>query len=74
MVSRSNARPYLLIAALVLAATVVAFAGMSFSRKAQTFQPTGFEAKDRGGSWEILAVSSDQSGLRPGDQILLCFC
>jgi len=71
MVSRSNARPNLLIAALVLAAAVVAFAGMSFSRKAQTFQPTGFEARDRGGSWEVVAVSSDPSGLRAGDQILL---
>ncbi len=71
MISRSNARPNLLIAALVLAAAVVAFAGMSFSRKAQTFQPTGFEARDRGGSWEVLAVSSDPSGLRAGDQILL---
>jgi len=71
MVSRSNTRPYLLIAALVLAAAIVAFAGMSFSRKAQTFQPLGFEAADLGGSWEILAVSSDQSGLRAGDRVLL---
>lgn len=71
MISKSNARPYLLIAALVLAATVVAFAGMSFSRKAQTFQPVGFEAVDRGGSWEVLTVSAEQSGLQSGDQILL---
>jgi len=71
MISRSNARPYLLVAALVLAAAVVAFAGMSFSRKAQTFQPIGFEAQDRGGSWEILTVSSPESGLQTGDQILL---
>ena len=71
MESRSNARPHLLIAALVLAAAVVAFAGMSFSRKAQTFQPLGFEAVDRGGSWEILQVSDGASDLQAGDQILL---
>lgn len=71
MMSRSNARPYLLIAALVLATAIIAFAGLSFSRKAQTFQPVGFEAVDRGGSWEVLTVSSELSKLESGDQVLL---
>ena len=71
MTSQSKARPYLLIAALVLAAAVVAFAGLSFSRKAQTFQPIGFEAIDRGGSWQVESVAPGQSDLLPGDQILL---
>ena len=71
MTSQSKARPYLLIAALALAAAVVAFAGLSFSRKAQTFQPIGFEAIDRGGSWQIESVADGQSDLLPGDQILL---
>ena len=71
MTSKSNARPYLLIAALVLAAAVVTFAGLSFSRKAQTFQPIGFEAADQGGSWEILSVTGAETGLQVGDQVLL---
>jgi len=71
MISKPNARPHLLIAALVLAAAVVAFAGLSFSRKAESFQPLGFEALDRGGSWEVTAVTTESSGLQVGDQILL---
>ncbi len=71
MAVKSNTRPHLLLAALVLAAVVVAFAGLSFSRKAQTFQPIGFEAMDRGGSWEVTAITSEPSDLQVGDQILL---
>jgi two-component system NtrC family sensor kinase len=71
MATLSKARPYVLFAALLLAVAVVAFAGLSFSRKAQTFQPLGFEAIDRGGSWEIQSVTDEQGGLLPGDQILL---
>ena len=71
MNSRAKARPYLLLAALVVAAAVVAFAGLSFSRKAQTFQPIGFEAVDRGGSWQVESVTGEPSELTVGDQILL---
>jgi two-component system NtrC family sensor kinase len=71
MTAESKARPRLLIAALILAAAVVAFAGLSFSRKAQTFQPIGFEAIDRGGSWEIQSVAGGPGALQVGDQILL---
>jgi PAS domain S-box-containing protein len=61
----------LLITAVLLAALVIAFAGLSFSRKAQSFQPLGFTASDRGSSWQVTAVSAPDSDLRPGDQVLL---
>ena len=71
MPQRSSTRPQILIAALVLAAAVVAFAGLSFSRKAQTFQPLGFGGVDRGAFWQVTSVDSVDSALLPGDQILL---
>jgi len=71
MPRKSQARPQLMIAALILAAAVVAFAGLSFSRKAQTFQPVGFEAVDRGTYWQVETVDTESSSLLPGDQILL---
>ena len=71
MLPRSTTRPKLLIAALILAAAVVAFAGLSFSRKAQTFQPLGFEAADRGAYWQVAGVDDPEVGLVAGDQILL---
>jgi two-component system NtrC family sensor kinase len=71
MPSKSSARPQMLIVALVLAAAVVAFAGLSFSRKAQTFQPLGFEGVDRGAFWQVTSVEILDSFLQSGDQILL---
>ena len=65
----TRARP--LIAALVLAALVIALAGLSFSRKASSFQPLGFTAEDRGAFWQVTSVDHDESGLLVGDQILL---
>ena len=50
---------------------VVAFAGLSFSRKAQTFQPLGFEGVDRGAFWQVTSVETLDSFLQSGDQILL---
>ncbi len=65
----TRAKP--LIAALVLTALVIAFAGLSFSRKAASFQPLGFTAEDRGAYWQVTAVDHGDRGLRVGDQILL---
>ena len=71
MSATSSTRPRLLIAALVLAAVVVAIAGLSFSRKIQTFQPLGFQGVDRGVFLEVTAIESEGSGLELSDQILL---
>lgn len=71
MSMNARARHHLLLAALVLAAAVVACTGLSFARKVQTFQSIGFEAVDRGGSWEVTAVAAEPSALAVGDRILL---
>ena len=66
-----STRPQILVAALVLAAAVVAFAGLSFSRKAQSFQPIGFQGSDRGAYLQVDEVDTAETGLLPGDRILL---
>ena len=65
----TRARP--LIAALILAALDIAYAGLSFSRKASSFQPLGFSADDKGAYWQVTAVEHEDSGLLVGDQVLL---
>ena len=50
---------------------VIAFAGLSFSRKASSFQPLGFSADDKGAFWQVTAVDNEDGGLLVGDQILL---
>ncbi len=65
-----KARKRSLMGAVVLAILVVAVGGVSFHRKAQTFQPLGFEASPEVGAWRVVRVDSPASPLRAGDQIL----
>jgi hypothetical protein len=60
-----------LLPALLLTAVLVALGGLSILRKVETFQPIGFEAHRAPGAWVVDRVSSEATGLRSGDQIVL---
>ncbi|HUF79327.1 MAG TPA: ATP-binding protein [Thermoanaerobaculia bacterium] len=56
----------------VLAAIVVAALGVaSLLRALETFQPLGFAAERTAAGWTVSEVLRPESGLEPGDQILL---
>jgi signal transduction histidine kinase len=61
----------LFVVALALAAGVGLVGGWSFARKVDSFQPIGFAARPAGGGWLVTSVDRPQTGLAPGDQILL---
>ncbi len=63
-------RTTLLTAALLAAAVAIA-GGVSFYRKAETFQPLGLEVEQRAGHWLVAQVAAPGSGLRAGDRIVL---
>ncbi len=60
-----------LLVALVAAILVAALGAVSLSRAVATFQPLGFEAHRSAGGWTVTAVEAPETGLAPGDQILL---
>ncbi len=60
-----------LTVALAAAILVAALGAVSLSRAVTTFQPLGFEAHRAAGGWTVTTVHSPETGLAPGDQILL---
>jgi len=66
-----RSRIFRLAICLALALLAVGLGGLSVQRKVQAFQPLGFEAAARKGAFAVIAVSRPESGLKPGDQILL---
>jgi two-component system NtrC family sensor kinase len=60
-----------LLLALLLTAVAVAWGGLSFARKAASFQPLGFAAEVPGGFARVTRVDDPGTALRPGDQVLL---
>src|SRR5215218_6427368 len=66
-----RSRIFRLAICLVLALLAVGLGGLSVQRKVQAFQPLGFEAAARKGAFAVIAVTRPESGLKPGDQILL---
>jgi len=57
--------------ALLLAAGVAVLGVVSFERKVDAFQPLGFEAVAEGGAWRVTAVTEPETGLLPGDAVIL---
>ncbi len=68
-ISKRHRHYFFLAVALVLATFVAALGGTSFQRKAETFQPLGFEARKQQGAWLVTAVSHPRTGIRPDDAI-----
>ena len=66
-----RSRIFRLAICLALALLAVGLGGLSVQRKVQAFQPLGFEAAARKGAFAVNAVTRPESGLKPGDQILL---
>ena len=60
-----------LAVSLSLAFLAVGLGGLSVQRKIQGFQTLGFEAASTGGGFTVAGVDRPETGLRPGDQILL---
>ncbi|HYN21401.1 MAG TPA: hypothetical protein VE078_10615, partial [Thermoanaerobaculia bacterium] len=70
----NRTRAFRLIFALTLALIAVSLGGVSVLRKVQSFQPLGFQtaaADWASGGVQVASVDHPDSGLRPGDQILL---
>lgn len=66
-----RSRIFRLAICLALALLAVGLGGLSVQRKVQAFQPLGFEAAARKGAFAVTSVARPESGLTPGDQILL---
>src|SRR3954447_11474541 len=66
-----RSRIFRLAICLALVLLAVGLGGLSVQRKVQAFQPLGFEAEARKGAFDVIAVAHPESGLKPGDQILL---
>ncbi|HEX3556387.1 MAG TPA: ATP-binding protein [Thermoanaerobaculia bacterium] len=64
-------RTFRLALSLALAMLVVGLGGLSVSRKVQTFQALGFEARPEGAGAAVGRVTAPNTGLRPGDLIFL---
>ncbi|HUP42716.1 MAG TPA: ATP-binding protein [Thermoanaerobaculia bacterium] len=65
-------RAHAALAASALAAIVVAALGVaSLLRAVETFQPLGFTAERSAAGWTVTEVARAETGLAPGDQVLL---
>ncbi len=71
MTDRNPRLSLFLPVALALAAIVVGLGSITSYRRIESFQPLGFEAVVDGGKWIVLEVDDPDTGVRPGDQILL---
>ena len=60
-----------LLAAVALAVLVGTLGAVDLVRKVESFRTVGVAASPRGGAWEVTAVHAAETGLRPGDGILL---
>jgi len=70
--SMKRSRTLKLTLSLLLAAAAVAFGGLSFYRKVQSFQPLGFVARmEASGAARVVAVDDPRTGLIAGDQLFL---
>lgn len=56
---------------LVLAIAVAGLGAVSLLRAVHRFQPLGFGARATGAGWTVFEVAASETGLSPGDQILL---
>ena len=70
LISKRHRHFLFLAGALVLATFVAALGGTSFQRKVESFQPVGFEAEQRLGTWLVTSVSHPRTGLLRGDGII----
>ena len=69
---KKRLRNHVALGLAVLAALAVATLGaVSMVRAVETFQPAGFAARATGGGWTVVRGLRPETGLRPGDQILL---
>ena len=66
----ATAGPRLLVAA-ALAVAVALVGAVDLVRKVDSFRSLGFEARSRGGVWQVAAVTDAVTALRPGDAIVL---
>ncbi len=57
--------------ALLLAAFVAVIGGTSFQRRAETFQPLGFNLAFLEGTQQVVEVTDPATGLEPGDRVVL---
>lgn len=71
MAKRSFSSAARSVAALLLAALVVGFAGVGVARKIATFQPLGFTPEKPVSPWQVRDVAQPGTGLAPGDRLLL---
>lgn len=70
-VSSSHRRYAFLILALLLVAAVAGIGSTSFQRQLEAFQPLGFTVQAQLGAWVVAEVVTPETGLLPGDEILL---
>jgi two-component system, NtrC family, sensor kinase len=70
--STKRFRKHVALVLSVVAALAVASLGVvSLVRAVETFQPAGFSARATGGGWTVGEVFQPETGLAPGDQVLL---